>query len=107
MTQTDSERLKNLLELAQADPSKSFTWYGIAMEYRGLGRTDDAVATFRKLIGQDPRYVAAYHQLALTLRDAGRIDEAKQVFRDGIEVAEQVGNQHALGEMQDTLESLE
>jgi tetratricopeptide (TPR) repeat protein len=107
MTQPDSDRLKALLQMANHDPSKSFTWYGIAMEYRSLGRTDDAIATFRKLIAQDPKYVPAYHQCGLTLRDAGRVDEAKQLFREGIEMAGKVGNQHAQGEMQETLDNLD
>ena len=64
-----------------------------------MRRKDDAVATFRKLIGLDPKYVPAYHQMGLTLRDAGHPDEAKTAFREGIAMAEQVGNGHAAGEI--------
>jgi tetratricopeptide (TPR) repeat protein len=106
-TATESERLKNLLLLAERDPAKGFTWYGIAMEYRSLGRVDDAIATFKKLIGLDPKYVPAYHQMGLTLRDAGRLDEAKAAFREGIGMAEKVGNGHAAGEMQEALEGID
>jgi tetratricopeptide (TPR) repeat protein len=103
----DSERLKALLAMVEADPSRSFTWYGIAMEYRSLGRIDDAIAAFRRLLAQDPRYVPAYHQLGLTLRDASRHDEARDTFRRGIELAGQVGNTHAQGEMEETLAGME
>ena len=104
---TESDRLKALLAMAERDPSKAFTWYGIAMEYRSLGRVDDAVATFRKLIGLDPKYVPAYHQLGLMLRDAGRVPEARAVLTEGVAMAEKVGNGHAAGEMGEALDGLD
>lgn len=107
MTAAESDRLKALRAMAQRDPSRAFTWYGIAMEYRSLGRMDDAVATFRKLIGLDATYVPAYHQLGLTLRDSGRSEEARGAFREGIAVAERAGNGHAAGEMQEALDGLD
>ena len=107
MTAVESDRLKALLAMAERDPSKAFTWYGIAMEYRSLGRVDDAVATFKKLIGLDPKYVPAYHQLGVMLKDAGREDEARPILREGITMAERVGNGHAAGEMTEVLENLD
>ena len=107
MTAQDSDRLKSLLALAERDPAKAFTWYGIAMEYRSLGRIEDAATTFKKLIGLDPKYVPAYHQLGNMLREAGRGDEAKTWYRDGIAMAEKVGNGHAAGEMQEALDGLD
>ena len=107
MSAPESERLKALLAMAERDPAKAFTWYGIAMEYRSLGRTDDAVTTFKKLIGLDSKYVPAYHQLGVMLKDAGRSEEARQVLKEGITVAERVGNGHAAGEMSETLDGLD
>lgn len=107
MSAPESDRLKALLALAERDPAKAFTWYGIAMEYRSLGRVDDAVSTFRKLIGLDPKYVSAYHQLGLMLRDAGRGAEAREVLTEGVAMAERVGNGHAAGEMAEALDGLD
>lgn len=107
MSAQESDRLKALLAMAERQPVKPFTWYGIAMEYRSLGRIDDAVATFKKLIGSDPNYVAAYHQLGLMLRDAGRTDEARDALKEGVTIAERVGNGHAAGEMSEALDGLD
>lgn len=106
-TTPTSDRLNALLAMAQADPAKAFTWYGIAMEYKSLGRPDDAVTTFQKLIQLDPRYVPAYHMLGRLLVELGRTDEARTVLNTGVETARQTGNAHAQGEMEGVLESLE
>ena len=103
----ESDRLKALLKFAESDPKNSFTWYGIAMEYRSLGRIEDSIATFQKLLALDPRYVPAYHQLGLTLRDAHRTPEAREIFQKGIQMAGEVGNEHAQSEMRETLENLD
>lgn len=102
-----SDRLKALTAMAEADPAKPFTWYGLAMEYKSLGRAEDAVLTFRKLITLDPRYVPAYHMLGRLFVEQGKADEARTVLAEGITVARQVGNSHAQGEMEGVLESLE
>jgi Tfp pilus assembly protein PilF len=106
-TQPDSPRLQTLLKNAAADSSNTFTWYGLAMEYKSLGRVEEAVRTFRELLVRDPKYVPAYHMLARLLMAENRIDEAKDVFQAGITVATEVGNGHAAGEMEEALNSLE
>jgi hypothetical protein len=52
-------------------------------------------------------YVPGYLQAGQALVRLGRINEAAALFRDGIAVARQQGDLHALGEMEGMLAELE
>ena len=49
-----SKRLEFLLKMTSSGNEDPFVWYGLAMEYRSLGRFDEALATFEALRGADP-----------------------------------------------------
>lgn len=92
--------------LLQDDPDNSFLRYGLGMEHASAGDDEAAVAAFRELMGRDGDYVPAYLQAGRALIRLGKDDEAKAVLRDGITVANRVGDAHAAGEMTGFLESL-
>jgi predicted Zn-dependent protease len=101
-----SKRLA-FLEKTTGEGSKDpLAWYGLALEYAGLDRVDDAVATFEKLRVISPAYVPMYLMCGQVLAKAGRPAEARTWLETGIETARAAGNQHALGEMQEALASL-
>ena len=52
-----------------------------------LGRTEEAIATFRQAINRDPRFLGAYHNLGHALLDLGRIVEAIDVYRIALRTA--------------------
>jgi hypothetical protein len=99
-------RLDELLAIT-AKSKKPLPWYGLAMEYRGAGRLDLAVDTFHKVHALDPAYVAAYFMCGQVLAEQGRHDAARDELVRGIAVARQVGDTHAIGEMQSLLDSLD
>ena len=45
---SNSKRLDFLLKMTSSDKADSFTWYALALEYKGLGRVEDALATFQR-----------------------------------------------------------
>jgi hypothetical protein len=92
--------------LLNDDPDNSFLRYGLAMEHASAGDDEAAVVTFRELMRRDGEYVPAYLQAGRALIRLGKDDEAKKVLRDGIAVANRVGDDHAAGEMNGFLESL-
>jgi tetratricopeptide (TPR) repeat protein len=47
----------------------------LAGAYRAAGRTDDAVAAFRRALEHDPDDLSVYADIASTLGDAGRLDD--------------------------------
>ena len=45
------------------------------------GRTDEALARFRRALELNPNFADAHYQLALALRQLGRDDEAQEHFQ--------------------------
>lgn len=99
-------RLEDLVKIA-AKSKKPLAWYGLAMEYRSAGDVDNALLTFKKVHEIDARYVPAYFMCAQMLAELGRTDDARAEVQRGMQVARDVGDGHALGEMTSLLESLE
>jgi tetratricopeptide (TPR) repeat protein len=99
-------RIEELSRIA-AKSKKPLAWYGLAMEYRSAGDVDNALATFQRVHEIDARYVPAYFMCAQMLAEQGRSDDAKAEVQRGMQVAREVGDGHALGEMASLLETLE
>lgn len=94
------------LKVIAAKSKKPLAWYGLAMEFRSGGDVDNALVTFARCHEIDARYVPAYFMCAQMLAEQGRSDEARVEVTLGMQVARDVGDGHALGEMQSLLDSL-
>jgi len=103
----ETERMQQIRALLAEDPADPFLRYGLAMEYASQGDEQTAATHFRDLIAASPEYVPAYLMLGQTLVRLGEDDEAKDTLRRGVAAAGKAGNEHAQGEMQALLESLE
>lgn len=102
-----SEKRLALLEKMTADGSTDpFVWYGLAMEYAGFGRVDDAVATFTTLRDRDPDYVPSYLMCGQLLAKAARNDEARAWLLVGLDKARASHNDHAASEIESALAAL-
>ena len=101
-----SKRLAVLEKMTSAGSTDPFAWYGLALEYKSVGRPDDAVATFVKLRALDPAYVAQYLMCGTLLLELGRPAEAGEWLQQGIATARAKGDSHALSELQDALARL-
>lgn len=102
-----SKRLAYLEKVTSEGSKDPFAWYGLAMEYGNLGRTDESLQTFGKLRALDETYVAMYLMCGNFLLKAGRAAEGKAWIEDGIAMAQKTGNSHALSELQDALAGLD
>jgi predicted Zn-dependent protease len=100
-----SKRLAYLEKITSAGSNDPFAWYGLALEYKTLGRVDDALRTFEALRAKSPDYVAMYLMCGQMLMDAER-DGARAWLEAGIEVAKAKRDTHALGELEAALDSL-
>jgi tetratricopeptide (TPR) repeat protein len=94
------DRLAMLEKLVVGKPDDPFPRYGLAMEYKKLGRHDEAVRAFEELTRVHPSYVPAYLMFGNLLEALGRPQQAAEVYGRGIEAAREAGNDHALGELQ-------
>lgn len=101
-----TQRLEKLEELLAQDPKNVLVSYGLAQELANLGRLEEAVAAFERLIANRPDYHAAYFHGARTLERLKRIGDARDLYRRGIEAAARNGDGHAQSEMQAALEAL-
>ena|SRR5215510_11107917 len=104
---SEPSRKQRILDMLLDAPDDPELRYMLAMEYAGEGNDAQAVRCFEELIAIDPNYAPAYHMGARTLVRLDRIDEAKTMLERGIPAALAQGNQHAAGEMQELLASLE
>jgi thioredoxin-like negative regulator of GroEL len=92
--------------LLAESPDDEFLRYGYAMEFASIGDLESAVAHLRQLIAEKP-YVPAYLQAGQLLIQLDRPEEAAELLRAGITIAREQGNDHAAGEMQSFLASIE
>ena len=101
-----SKRLAYLEKLAADGKADSFARYGLALEYRSLGRLDDALAAFAVLRAGDPGYVAMYLMAGQIFAELGDKDAAVEWLDAGLLVAEGKRDTHAAGEISSLRDSL-
>jgi hypothetical protein len=89
------------------EPNDPELLYMLAMEHASLGNDAAAVDCFQDLMVRCPEYAPGFHQGARAMLRINRTDDAKTALRQGIPAALRLGNEHAAGEMQELLNSLE
>ena len=102
-------RMAQLEAMLADDPADAFLRYGLAMEHMGLGDDATAVGVLRELIAANPEppYVPAYLQAGQALMRLDREADAAAMLRADIAAAAKTGNDHARGEMEGFLATLE
>jgi len=104
---SEINRLDMLKELVEKEPDDDFCRYGLALEYIKLNQPENAFEQFDELIKRHPDYVPAYFMSGQYLYELEKEDEAVERIEQGIEAARRTGDNHALGEMQEYLESIQ
>jgi len=99
-------RLEALEKMVASGVDNPMAWYGLAMEYRGAKRFDDALRTFERTREKYPGYVAQYLMAAQMLHELARPAEARAWCEDGIAAARTARDGHAAGELEGLLASL-
>ena len=99
-------RRDQLVELLKSDPDDVFLLYALAMASLSEGEIQEGLQLFDRVIERDANYVAAYFQKGQALARESEAEKAQEVIRRGIEVARQIDDQHAAGEMTAFLETL-
>jgi tetratricopeptide (TPR) repeat protein len=102
----NSKRLDFLLKMTSSGKADSFTWYALALEYKGLARVEDALATFQELRKLDQAYVPMYLMCGTMLIEAGEREAAKEWLSAGLVAARKKGDAHATGEIEGALAGL-
>lgn len=102
-----NKRLATLEAMTSGGTKDPFAWYGLAMEYKNVGRLEDAAGAFRKLRELDPDYLATYLMAGQTAASLGDASEAKSWFEQGLEVATRKGDEKTRSELAQALEELD
>jgi len=99
-------RREKIEERLRDDPNDLFLNYSYAMELAKVADVAGARQAFQKVRSLDPNYVPAYFQEGQMLAHAEEIENAREILNQGIVIARQVRDDHALAEMTDFLDSL-
>ncbi len=102
-----TNRLEALLNLQKRDPKDSFLLYGIALEYMSAKNYEEAEKYFKTLLSQNPKYVPAYMQYARLKENLNENKDAGDLYKQGINIAKETGDYHAVKEMEEFLDELE
>ena len=103
----DNWRLNQLKSLLKEDPNDEFLQYALAQEFIKQDEIHLAVSTFEKLKAQNTQYVGLYYHLAATYLLLDKRKEALSTYQEGITVAKEINDQHALSELQNARMNLE
>lgn len=103
MTHKRLQMLEALIAKGTSDP---FVRYARALELRGLGQMDQAIAAFEELRTLHPAYVPTFLMAGQVLIELGRIGDARTWLSQGIEAAKTAGDEHARSELQQAIETL-
>jgi Flp pilus assembly protein TadD len=99
--------IENLEALLAAGREDALLRYGLGNACLNAGRTDDAIAHFRRALELNPEHSASWKLLGRALALAGDAEGAAEAYRQGIEVATRRGDVQAAKEMKVFLKRLE
>ena len=100
-----SNRIKQLQQFIEEDPSDPFNYYALGLEFAKAGE-HEALDIFVKLIQQHKEYLPTYYQLANLYGRLGQKENAASVYNAGIEIARQQRDVKTLQELMAGLEQI-
>lgn len=100
------ERIDTLKKFLEMDPADIFSRFALGMEYAD-GFPEQALEHFQEVVKRDGAYVPGYFQAGKVCAAAGNTEKAREWLEKGLATAEQVGDWHAHGEIQEALDDLD
>ncbi len=98
-----NNRLDQLTNFLAENPQDPFLKYAITMEYVKLEKSEEAFKGFEDLIANHTDYVGTYYHFGKFLEKENLQDRARTIYEQGISIAQQKRNFHALGELKNAL----
>jgi predicted Zn-dependent protease len=106
MGESTSKRLAFFQKMTSEGSADPMAHYGLAMEYRALGRHEESLAAFATLRKSSPGYVPMYLMCGQMLEQMGRPADAKEWYEAGLAAAQAAKNSHAAGELEAAIGAL-
>ncbi len=93
------DRLTTLLDYLQQKPEDSFLLFAVAKEYEQRDDLSQALLHYTKLKSVDPNYIGLYYHLAKLYEAINEDHLAMSTYNEGVELAQKLGDFHALSEL--------
>lgn len=100
-------RLDQILKLLEKSPADAFLLYAAALEHKKSGDFRTAIAYLDQCLASDAKYCYAYYQKGMCFEELGDTASAAQSYREGIRVAQSIGDAKAEGELAGALAIVE
>jgi len=101
------ERLEQLMQLLENDPTDTFLNYCLALEYVKINDRSKAIEIFKSIISKDQNYLAVYYQLGKLYENMNEPELAHEWYSKGIEIAKLTGNKKTERELKEAIQNLE
>lgn len=95
------------MDLLKSAPTDGFIQFAIAKEYEKREDYSSAITWLQELIKMDKNYVGAYYHLAKLLEHEEKHEDALIIYDQGLQVAKNLGDQHAYAELKNARMNLE
>ncbi|MCG8348452.1 MAG: DUF2298 domain-containing protein, partial [Chloroflexales bacterium] len=89
--------LEELEQASSTNPTDAALAFGLAEQYRSLGRLDDAAQVLNRASPSNPNDIGLHHLWGDILSDAGRTAEAEQAYTQAARTEPTAGNWTKLG----------
>jgi tetratricopeptide (TPR) repeat protein len=99
-----ADRLAMLEKMVAAGSKDPFHWYARAMEYRSVGRLDEALTAYDDVRERFPEYVPTYLMAAQVCHELARFDDARTWLEAGLTAASNARDGKAQTEIQQLLD---
>lgn len=88
------DNLHALQNAARLLPDDTEVHYNLGNTLRGLGRPDEAEASYRRALQIKPDYIAALSNLGNLILEQGRLDEAEVSYRQALQIKPDLAEVH-------------
>lgn len=102
----NNHKIQQILNFLEKEPNDCFLLHALALEHLKLDNVQEAQNLFTKVINIDPLYVGTYYHLGRTWEILQQNDKAIEVYEEGIKMAQQKGDKHALNELRSAIDIL-
>jgi len=99
-------RIEQLEEFLKDSPEDPFLHYALTMEYLKQGDLAKTRQGFDNMVGTYPNYVGTYYHFGKFLEKNNELVLAEDIYNQGIIIARNARNMHAMGELQGALNLL-
>lgn len=102
----NTARIQKLMEMQVSNPKDCFLGHALGLEYLKANDLEKAIMYFKNVLDIDYKYVGTYYHLAKALELQMNKDEAVLVYEKGIQIAQELKDNHARNELQMALDDL-